>query len=62
MEWNVLTQNGIVIGVFESIQECLSWNPPYSLEGTVILYRVRKITSGQFKIQEVKISADSFIR
>lgn len=55
MEYYVLTQDGEILGVFLTIEESLTWKPEIPLEGYVVLYRIRKLPSGQFKIFPISI-------
>jgi hypothetical protein len=55
MEYYVLTQNSEIMGVFLTIEESLTWKPELPLEGCLILYRIRKLPSGQFKSFPISI-------
>ena len=60
MEYIVLTHDSEILGVFQSLQDCLLWKPPSSLEGPIVAHRVRALDSGQFKIQKIILSNTIF--
>lgn len=55
-EYYILTHDSDIIGVFQTLESCLTWKPKKELLGALLILRVRQPEEGICKIQTIPIS------
>lgn len=60
MEYYVLVECGEILGVFISLEECLTWRPVRILQDPLVIHRIRNL-NGEFRIQKIPVVASNFI-
>ncbi len=49
-----------ILGVFETLEECLTWKPSSDLLEDPVIHRVKRWPDGRFTVQLVLIKASVF--
>ncbi len=61
MEYFILTENKKIIGVFDSLLSCLSWNPNRNLQEPIEVQHVTITAKGETTITKIELLKEMFL-